>query len=227
MAMCGRILLAVCVAACDELRQTALAHGGGGGGGHGGGGGFGGGTVAALGGGHMGGGHMGGGWAAATWGAVGYGGYYGGHHGWCITGSATAWALAMAASIPASTAWEVWALASATAATAMADWAMAATDGWAVMEATEGTAATAWATAMHPGHYYGSGYYDPGYIYGSNYTVGYGGLTTPGSTYSYSSAYGSAPVQSGSAAAGTTLSAAKSRALMKRPCLTPQGSPSE
>ena len=169
-ALC-RIVLGSSIAIVLASGPPAIAHGGGGGGG---GGGHGGGGMGG-GGGHMGGGgfgwgrggYMGGGYYRH--GGYGYGGYYPGFFG--FGGLGLGYGLGY---------------------------------GYGYGYPGYGLGYSGYDYGSYPG--YGSGYYDPGYTYGtgyvypgSSYVVDSNGnsgyVAAPGSGYTYSSAYGTVPLQ--------------------------------
>src|SRR5208283_3097486 len=171
-ALC-RIVLGSSIAIGLASGPPAIAHGGGGGGGGGGHGGGGGGHMGGGGFGWGRGGYMGGGYYRH--GGYGYGGYYPGFFG--FGGLGLGYGLGY---------------------------------GYGYGYPGYGYGDSGYGYGSYPG--YGSGYYDPGYTYGtgyvypgSSYVVDSNGNTgyaaAPGSGYTYSSAYGTVPLQATTPAA--------------------------
>ncbi len=182
-ALC-RIALGSSIAIGLASGSPAIAHGGGGGGGHGGGGMGGGGGHMGGGGFHGGGfgwghgGHMGGGFYHH--GGYGYGGYYPGFFG--FGGLGLGYGLGYGYGYP----WYGY-------------------PGY-------GLGYSGYGYGSYPGYSYGSGYYYPDYTYGTGYVYpgssylvnSYGNsgyVAAPGSGYTYSSAYGTVPLQATTPAA--------------------------
>ncbi len=182
-ALC-RIVLGSSIAIGLASGSPAIAHGGGGGGGHGGGGMGGGGGHMGGGGFHGGGfgwghgGHMGGGFYHH--GGYGYGGYYPGFFG--FGGLGLGYGLGYGYGYP----WYGY-------------------PGY-------GLGYSGYGYGSYPGYSYGSGYYYPDYTYGTGYVYpgssylvnSYGNsgyVAAPGSGYTYSSAYGTVPLQATTPAA--------------------------
>ncbi len=180
-ALC-RIALGSSIAIGLASGPPAIAHGGGGGGG--GGGGHGGGGMGG-GGGHMGGGgfgwgrggYMGGGYYRH--GGYGYGGYYPGFFGFGGLGLG---------------------------------YGLGYGYGYGYGYPGYSLGYSGYGYGSYPGYGYGSGYYDPGYTYGTEYVYpgssyvvnSYGNsgyVAAPSSGYTYSSAYGTVPLQATTPAA--------------------------
>ncbi len=185
-ALC-RIVLGSSIAIGLASGPPAIAHGGGGGGG--GGGGHGGGGMGG-GGGHMGGGgfgwgrggYMGGGYYGR--GGYGYGGFYPGFFGFGGLGLGYGLGYGYGYGYPGY--------------------------GYGYGYPGDGLGYSGYGYGSYPG--YGSGYYDPGYTYGTGYVYpgssyvvnSYGNsgyVAAPGSGYTYSSAYGTVPLQATTPAA--------------------------
>ena len=182
-ALC-RIVLGASIAIGLASGPPAIAHGGGGGGGGHGGGGMGGG------GGHMGGGGfgwgrgggMGGGYYGR--GGYGYGGYYPGFFG--FGGFGLGYGLGYGNGYGYGYGYPGY--------------------GYGYDYPGYGLGYSGYGYGSYPGYGYGSGYYDPGYTYGTGYVYpgssyvvnSYGNsgyVAAPGSGYTYSSAYGTVPLQ--------------------------------
>ncbi len=173
-ALC-RIVLGSSIAIGLASGPPAIAHGGGGGGGGGGHGGGGGGHMGGGGFGWGRGGYMGGGYYRH--GGYGYGGYYPGFFG--FGGLGLGYGLGY---------------------------------GYGYGYPGYGYGDSGYGYDSYPGYSYGSGYYYPDYTYGtgyvypgSSYVVDSNGnsgyVTAPGSGYTYSSAYGTVPLQATTPAA--------------------------
>ncbi len=177
-ALC-RIVLGSSIAIGLASGSPAIAHGGGGGGGgHGGGGGghMGGGGFHGGGFGWGHGGHMGGGFSHH--GGYGYGGYYPGFFG--FGGLGLGYGLGYGYGYPGY--------------------------GYGYGYPGYGLGYSGYGYGSYPGYSYGSGYYYPDYTYGTGYVYpgssyvvnSYGNsgyVAAPGSGYTYSSAYGTVPLQ--------------------------------
>jgi PDZ domain len=179
--------LSIAVGLAWSYPAVAEAHGGGGGGG-----GHGGGMGGGFGGGHMGGGfgglgggmgHMGGGYAHhggyGGYGGYGFGGYYPGFFG--LGGFGLGYGLGYGGLGYGGYGYPGY--------------------GYGYGGYYPGYGLGYSGYGYYPGSSYGSSYYYPSYTYGTGY------VSSPGSTYTYSSAYGSVPLQ------GTTSGAVSSMPL--------------
>ena len=192
-ALC-RIVLGSSIAIGLTSGPPAIAHGGGGGGGGGGhgGGGMGGGGHMGGGGFHGGGfgwghgGHMGGGYYGR--GGYGYGGYYPGFFG--FGGLGLGYGLGYGYGYPGY--------------------------GYGYGYPGYGLGYSDYGYGSYPGYSYGSGYYYPGYTYGTGYVdpgssylvnsySNSGYVAAPSSGYTYSSAYGTVPLQATTPAAPSSF----------------------